>query len=414
MPAKEKGKGLQSKTIVDSFQNTPKTFFLRMNRTLVTLLLFLLVSLSAMAQKKTKKTIKAQKSPIEQKDNALEMKRKQMVAATQKILFIDSVVVDKQHFLAAYRLSSESGEILTYSDFFKENEQPNAYAYVNELGDKCYFSEEDSVGNMRLYSVDKLGKEWTKPMLLKGLDDENLNVLNYPFVLNDGLTLYFAAKGKESLGGYDIFVTRFDSGSGSFLKPENMGMPFNSEANDYMMIIDEQDSIGWFASDRNQTEGKVCIYMFVPAETRQTYADDGLTQEQLESRAKISRIADSWGDGKARQKALARLKNIASAQKEATSNGDFKFVVNDKTVYSRLSDFRTQEGRNMMQKLQTLKAQYANLSKALTNARNFYSTANAADRKALTSEILQSEQQLESLGNEINSLEKGIRNKENK
>lgn len=367
-----------------------------------------------MAQKKTKKTNKAQKSPIEQKDNAQEMKRKQMVAATQKILFIDSVVVDKQHFLAAYRFSSESGEILTYSDFFKENEQPNAYAYVNELGDKCYFSEEDSVGNMRLYSVDKLGKEWTKPMLLKGLDDENLNVLNYPFVLNDGLTLYFAAKGKESLGGYDIFVTRFDSGSGSFLKPENMGMPFNSEANDYMMIIDEQDSIGWFASDRNQTEGKVCIYMFVPAETRQTYADDGLTQEQLESRAKIGRIADSWGDGKARQKALTRLKNIASAQKEATSNGDFKFVVNDQTVYSRLSDFRTQEGRNMMQKLQTLKAQYANLSNALTNARNFYSTANTADRKALTSEILQSEQQLESLGNEINSLEKGIRNKENK
>ena len=385
-----------------------------MNRTLVTLLLFLLVSLSAMAQKKTKKTNKAQKSPIEQKDNAQEMKRKQMVAATQKILFIDSVVVDKQHFLAAYRLSSESGKILTYSDFFKENEQPNAYAYVNELGDKCYFSEEDSMGNMRLYSVDKLGKEWTKPMFLKGLDDENLNVLNYPFVLNDGLTLYFSAKGKESLGGYDIFVTRFDSESGSFLKPENMGMPFNSEANDYMMIIDEQDSIGWFASDRNQTEGKVCIYMFVPAETRQTYADDGLTQEQLESRAKIGRIADSWGDGKARQKALTRLKTIASAQKAATRKGDFEFVINDQTVYSRLSDFRTQEGRNMMRKLQTLKAQYANLSNALTNARNFYSTANAADRKALTSEILQSEQQLESLGNEINSLEKDIRNKENK
>ena len=383
-----------------------------MNRTYIAFLLLLLAAAPVSAQRKAKKAAKTTKV---QKESPQELKRKQMVAATQKIVFIDSVVVDKQHFLDKYRLSSEVGEIKRYGDFFKKDEQPNAYAYVNELGDKCYFSEEDTVGNIRLYSMDKLGNGWGSPKQLSGLEmGEELNSFNFPFVLNDGLTLYFAAKGNESLGGYDIYVTRFDPESGSFLKPENLGMPFNSEANDYMMVIDEADSIGWFATDRNQTAGKVCIYMFIPADTRQTYANDTLTTAQIESRARIDRIADTWGDGKARRRALARLNAIETARKADRSTGDFVFVVNDRITYRKISDFRTQEGRNMMQELLGLKAQHAGLAAALAKARNFYATASTADRSDLTSEIMQCERQLEDLEDRIASFEKSIRNCENR
>lgn len=383
-----------------------------MNRIYIALLILLLAAAPVQAQKKVKKVAKAGTAL---KDNAQEQKRKQMVASTQKIVFIDSVVVDKQHFLDKYRLSSEVGEIKRYSDFFKKDEQPNAYVYVNELGDKCYFSEEDTVGNIRLFSMDKLGDDWGKPVQLEGLEvGDGLDEYNYPFMLNDGLTLYFSAKGKESLGGYDIFVTRFDSESGSFLKPENMGLPFNSEANDYMMVIDEADSIGWFATDRNQTAGKVCIYMFIPADTRQTYSTDSLTMAQIESRARIERIADTWGDGKSRRQALARLDALELVKKQDKTGGDFTFIVNDCTTYRKLADFRTQEGRSMMQKLLGAKAQYVTLDKALAKARNFYATANANDRKVLTPEILQSERQLEGIVSQIAGLEKSIRNCENR
>lgn len=383
-----------------------------MNRIYIALLILLLAAAPVQAQKKVKKVAKAGTAL---KDNAQEQKRKQMVASTQKIVFIDSVVVDKQHFLEKYRLSSEVGEIKRYSDFFKKDEQPNAYVYVNELGDKCYFSEEDTVGNIRLFSMDKLGDDWGKPVQLEGLEvGDGLDEYNYPFMLNDGLTLYFSAKGKESLGGYDIFVTRFDSESGSFLKPENMGLPFNSEANDYMMVIDEADSIGWFATDRNQTAGKVCIYMFIPADTRQTYSTDSLTMAQIESRARIERIADTWGDGKSRRQALARLDALELVKKQDKTGGDFTFIVNDCTTYRKLADFRTQEGRSMMQKLLGAKAQYVTLDKALAKARNFYATANANDRKVLAPEILQSERQLEGIVSQIAGLEKSIRNCENR
>lgn len=385
---------------------------LRMNRIYAALLILLLAAAPVQAQKKSKKAAKA---GTVQKDKELEQKRQQMLASTQKIVFIDSVVVDKQHFLDKYRLSSEVGEIRRYSDFFKKNEQPNAYVYVNELGDKCYFSEEDSVGSIRLYTMDKLGSDWGKPALLGGLEvGDGLDEYNFPFMLNDGLTLYFSAKGKESLGGYDMFVTRFDPETGSFLKPENMGLPFNSEANDYMMVIDEADSIGWFATDRNQTAGKVCIYMFVPSDTRQTYSSDMLTEAQIESRARIERIADTWGDGTARAQALGRLNALESAKKNVKGSGEFSFIVNDRTTYRKMADFRTQDGRSMMQKLLGLKSQYASLDKALAKARDFYATANAADRKTLTPEILQSEQQLENLGSQIAALEKSIRNCENR
>ncbi|MFR3186749.1 MAG: hypothetical protein ACLTOV_01045 [Phocaeicola sp.] len=43
-----------------------------------------------------------------------------------------------------------------------------------------------------------------------------------------------------------------------------MGMPFNSPYNDYMYALDDFNNLGWFATDRFQPEGKVCIYVFAP------------------------------------------------------------------------------------------------------------------------------------------------------
>ena len=93
----------------------------------------------------------------------------------------------------------------------------------------------------------------------------------YPFFLNDGVTLYYASNGEGSIGGYDIFITRLNLENNTYLKPENVGMPFNSIYNDYMMAVDEMLNIGWFVSDREQIPGKVTIYLFIPNSSKQTY-----------------------------------------------------------------------------------------------------------------------------------------------
>ena len=40
--------------------------------------------------------------------------------------------------------------------------------------------------------------------------------INYPFMTSDGETFFFAAKADDGLGGYDIFMTRYDPDEGKF------------------------------------------------------------------------------------------------------------------------------------------------------------------------------------------------------
>jgi len=120
---------------------------------------------------------------------------------------------------------------------------------------------------MDIFSSFKLLDNWSLPVSVSNVINTDANE-NYPFLMLDGVTLYFASDGENSIGGYDIFITKYASGSQDFLVPENIGMPFNSPANDYMMVIDEQQRIGWFATDRNQPAGKVMIYKFIPNETK--------------------------------------------------------------------------------------------------------------------------------------------------
>lgn len=374
-------------------------------------MLILLMAMTAAAQKRgnAAKGTKASKTEL-QPDPRIE----RMTAATQNVIFIDSIVVDKSAFLSRYRLNPEAGSLQRYNDFFDSEDQPNSYVYINELGEKCYYSIEDSDGETRLYTSDFLNDGWTDPELMDGIyDGEKYNSLNFPFMMADGCTLYFAAKGTESIGGYDIFMTRFDSETGQYFTPENIGMPFNSTANDYMYAIDELDSIGWFVTDRNQTDGKVCIYMFIPSETHQTYSPDEYTEAQIEGFARIARIADTWDDTDARERALERLKQIKPERKSRKRSGNIAFVVNDNMTYTKLSDFKSSENANKFWQLQATKQNMTSLGKALDKARAYYATANAQEKKKLRTEIMASEQRYENLEKQIMQTEKEIRNAEN-
>ena len=276
-------------------------------RKIAILSLALLLPFSLNAQKKKKRPVK--KPIVEIVEEPQEDPRiTNMREMTQQIVFIDSIVTDKDSFLSQYRLSSETGTLTTTGLFFGNS--LSGYAFLNEMGNKVYFSlAEDSIH--RLYTSDKLGTDWSEATPLKGLSD-GITDANYPFMMNDGFTFYFAAQGEESIGGYDIFFTRYDSRSGSFLKPENIGMPFNSEANDYMYAADEETGIGYFVSDRRQPEGKVCVYVFILPETRRSYDPSKYTEQQIRGYADITRIADTWGNGNERQAALDRLKAVGT------------------------------------------------------------------------------------------------------
>ena len=379
-------------------------------RKIVVIALTLLAPISMQAQKK-KPVVK--KAPVVVVEEPQEDPRiTEMREATQQIIFIDSVVVAKDDFLSIIQLNPESGKLYAYDQYFRSEGHPESYVYINEMGNKCYFSDENANSQMQLYTLDKLGEEWSDPLALKGIYN-GISEANYPFMMTDGTTFYFAAKGKESIGGYDIFVTRADSENGQFLKPENIGMPFNSEANDYMYVIDELSNIGYFVTDRRQPEGKVCVYMFIPPTSRHIYNSDAYSDAQLRGFADISRIANTWGKGTERKQALERLKAINKANPTQQSKSAINFIVNDRITYTDISQFQAPDSPDLYRELQSTKKQLKETEQLLEKSRNFYAKAKPEDKRVLRTEILDAERQFVRLTNDIKTLEKRIRKSEN-
>jgi len=380
----------------------------------VILTIALLLSLSMSAQKRKKHVVKKPVVEEPQEDPRITSMREM----TQQIIIIDSIVADKDQLLSQLRLSDETGRIVSSVDFFGEGDSTTVF--INEMGNKAYLSQPDDSLHQQLCTSDLLGGEWSKPQLLKGIS-EGISEAAYPFMLADGTTFYFAGKGEESIGGYDIFMTRYDARSNSFLKPENIGMPFNSEANDYLFAIDEYAHIGYFVSDRRQPEGKACLYIFIPKESRKTYDPIVYTDAEIRGFADISSIADTWGNGEERNAALARYYDISinslkamntNSQPEDNTIASQELVINDALTYSSAKDFRSREAAVLYKQLIEARQQLCSLNGQLEKSRSYYSKATGAEKQSLRREILQAETEVIQLNSQIQTLEKETRNAE--
>ena len=379
-------------------------------------ILYLLIAIfvlgtTADAQTRRKKVVR-KPQPVKVEQNPADVLYENMLGSTARVMFIDSVVTDKTNFLAAIPLSRESGSLETYDAFWKTAGQRDSYTYMNEFGNKVLFSKKGIDGLSHLYTADKLNGQWSTPKEIEefGSDFEDINC---PYMMSDGVTLYFAAKGKNGVGGYDIYVTMYDTDSARFYKPENIGLPYNSRCNDYYCVIDEFNSLGWLVTDRNQPDGKVCVYTFVPSESRQTYDEDEMDEEKLQGFAAISSIHDTWTNNSKLQAARSRLAALKNRNRSASSEA-MSFYINDNTVYTKSEDFKVSANRQRYAKLVALKAEKTKLEAGLETMRKQFGSSSSAARAKLVPAILKAERQSEQLDVQTDTLELEIRNAENK
>lgn len=337
-------------------------------------------------------------------------KGERLIRSVEDITVVDSFVVDKQNFLEAYKLGGQAGTLGITTD--SVGGEDICIEFINEMGDKKLLSVRDENGNKKLYSSVKLIDKWSKPQRLKGINDD-MTELNYPFLDSDGTTLYFSAKGGESLGGYDIYVTRADSEENSYFKPDNLGYPFNSAYNDYMYAIDDYNNLGWFASDRYQPEGKVCVYVFIPNDSKITYDYDALGAEKMISLAKLDNIAITQADKEAVVRAKQRLAKVTySGSNKKEQKTDFEFIVNDNRTYTSLNDFKNKEAKKLFQEMNKMKKDLKELENELDGLRKKYSTSGNDMKKSIAPGIIDKEQRVESLRKEIETMTRRIRNLE--
>ena len=381
---------------------------------LIVAFFILLLAIPVQGQRRrAKKAQRVQKISPEEQMRLEKLER--MKAAMQKVMIIDSIVVDKDGFLKYYHLSPETGSLKDGDDFFHVKENDGYFVYLNEIGNKCYYSQQETDSTSNLYYREESNLEWSQPTPLVGINDDKLfRHVNYPYMMGDGTTFYFAADGDpEGLGGYDIYMTTYDEEENRFLRSVNIGLPFNSPANDYLYVVDEYANLGWFVSDRNQEEGKVCIYVFVPSEKRITYNLDDYTPEEIDGLARISSIADTWYDEEQYSLAIHRLEGVRKFQQTKENITNISFVINDDITYHQVSEFKQPDNLLRFQQLSTLRYRLDMLQKMLDKTRNVYAVASTEARKEMVDDILTAEQEVLMLHQETHKLEKTIRNTEN-
>lgn len=328
---------------------------------------------------------------------------KSMYEHVEKIAIIDSLVVDKRDFFLAYKLSPETGRFATSDILPYEKPDSLTAVFVPENGERMMWVGLDSIGGTQLMETNRLlDNTWEAYQAIKG----ELNLAGdvaFPFMMPDGSTLYYSCNGDGALGGYDIFMSRKNSEDGTFFQPQNVGMPYNSPYDDYLLVIDEVTGIGWWATDRNQIPGKLTIYIFIPNEVRENYSID---DPKLYSYANVNSIRDTWAEGADYSEYFERIEAIGKQENE--NKADFEFEVAKGVIYTSLDDTKSTEGRNYLEQYLEVKQAQSEAMALLKELRKEYAEGGATERSTLKSKILQLEKAVLKRGQELQQLSNNV------
>lgn len=384
-----------------------------MNIKLTFLITMALATTTAFAQKR-KAPIKKKAVPANTMSPKVKALYDNMLQNTQIVFVIDSTVVDADKVMDVITLPKAYGKYVAYNKFFDTNSalNENSVVYVNGFDNRCYYNEVGTDSISRLFMRERQGEGWDEARPLTEINELVSNA-TYPYMASDGQTLYFAGKSdEEGLGERDIYMTKYDAEEGKFLKPENIGLPFNSTKDDFIYVEADADGIAWFASTRRQPEGKVCVYTFVPSETRQNYDADDLDDTELKNYAELMRIRSTWPTPEIRQTAMQRLQRLqAKTEKQNSEANEICFIVNDEMTYTRLNDFKSAETKSAYADLKMKQNEANKLVKEIDSMRTRYHNAN--DKAALGRSIALSEQKLEQKQKEIKKAASELRKAEN-
>lgn len=339
---------------------------------------------------------KRKKESTEHLENLLEIcsTGESGLRGVDRVIIVDSIVIDKQNFLSAYPISPELGSLTSAN-------KGETVQYQTQLNGMVFRPERSDDGIIRIlrYYIENNQLTGGTPIEGLGIDGD----INYPFLMQDGQTFYFSARSNDGYGNYDLYATRYDTDSKQFYHAENMGFPYNSYANDYMLVIDETANLGWFASDRYQPEGKVCIYTFIPNSSRHTIDYESTNLSEVISSASLKSIASlplSDEQKSLKAQALQRANQLKSST-ATTKPHDFEFVLNDSKTCYWLSDFTSPEAKKLCQDWLQKSKNLTLLQEQLQQLRN--------QSPSSTQQILNLETRVQELQNQVHQQAKQIR-----
>lgn len=322
--------------------------------------------------------------------------------------------VAQADMLGAYRLSEENGTLRLDS---------LGSSFTTQRGDRRYYSvrtteyvDSQAVARTMLVSQQRLLQNWEDPDTLSAAINCGMTT-NYPFVLTDGATLYFSSDREGGLGGLDIYMTRYNAALGQWLPAENIGMPFNSPADDYLYCADESNGYAFFATNRHclaagdsaaaAQKDSVDVYQIALGE--RTFLR-GLPDNELVALARLDSIiplmsvsSQPFGEvteirtsvpehrviigGTSVVEASSKPSSRTNATAGHNAADSIFFVLNDDATYTSLSDFRSDSARALYERYIELEQTQSQAIEMLDSLRHQYYDADNATRVSLQARI---------------------------
>ena len=186
-----------------------------------------------------------------------------------------------------------------------------------------FFSKPDEDGFRNLYFTEESGKEWTAPRLL---DEHLISPGNeiFPMFSPDGWTLYFASDGLYGMGGYDLYYS-MRADDGSWGEPVNMGCPFSSPGDDFLLMDTPDGKYTLFASNRECSADSV--YLYVLEQNRNPLVRSVTDPAELRALCTLSPTADP-----------TRIDTASAISEEIPDNDNTRLYQEKSAEVSRLRD----------------------------------------------------------------------------
>lgn len=132
--------------------------------------------------------------------------------------------------------------------------------YAPKGGRSVCYSAPDASGFRNLYVIRDQDSLWSAPALM---GEKLLSLGNeaFPMLSPDGKTLTFASDGFYGMGGYDLYTSTWDEETGTWGEPVNLGFPFSSPGDDFLLTDSPDGRYTLFASNRDCSRDSVYIYV---------------------------------------------------------------------------------------------------------------------------------------------------------
>lgn len=295
----------------------------------------------------------------------------------EQIEVIDSIAVPRAEFFKAYRLPVSAGRLGGHEAVPRQyrDETQTDYVYTSERGNYKIWAQPSDSTEFKVLVESSLLTDgtWSEPT---SLDDDLCEEGDaaYPFMMSDGVTLYYADNGENSIGGYDIMVATRDAADGSFMQPSNLGFPYNSPYDDYLLAIDELNGVGWWATDRNQLGDMVTVYVFIPNELRKNYPAD---EENIVELARISDYFATQPEDADYDKLLDTIAAIEPGVAE--QENDFILPASKGRIYYRYDQLPNAQARTAVKRYMTFTKELAADEQRLDDMRKEYHRTHSAE-----------------------------------